>query len=95
MDRNWSRQELAERWSLGFEELERIEGKSEPLQLGFAAQLKFYQLAGRFPVSAAATDLDEVPPPFSRIAMRLSLTVRVEIIRGRLGLPRIGSNYSN
>lgn len=53
MDRTWSRQELAEHWSLGFEELARIEAKSEALRLGFAAQLKFYQLAGRFPASAA------------------------------------------
>ncbi|RWL87593.1 MAG: DUF4158 domain-containing protein [Mesorhizobium sp.] len=53
MDRTWSRQELAEHWSLGFEELARIESKSEALRLGFAAQLKFCQLAGRFPASAA------------------------------------------
>ena len=53
MDRTWSRQELAEHWSLGFEELGRIEAKSEALRLGFAAQLKFYPLAGRFPASAA------------------------------------------
>jgi hypothetical protein len=53
MDRTWSRQELAEHWSLGFEELARIEAKSEALRLGFAAQLKFYQLVGRFPASAA------------------------------------------
>jgi TnpA family transposase len=53
MDRNWSQQELAEQWSLGFEELARIEGKSVSLRLGFAAQLKFYPLTGRFPSSAA------------------------------------------
>ena len=52
MDRNWSRQELADRWSLAFEELARVEGKSESLRFGFAAQLKFYQIFGRFPVSA-------------------------------------------
>ena len=40
MDRNWNRQELAEYWSLRFEELARTEAKSEPLRLGFAAQLK-------------------------------------------------------
>ncbi|SDR63364.1 protein of unknown function [Rhizobiales bacterium GAS113] len=47
MDRNWSQQELAEQWSLGFE------GKPVSLRLGFAAQLKLYQLTGRFPSSAA------------------------------------------
>ncbi|SDR64270.1 protein of unknown function [Rhizobiales bacterium GAS113] len=53
MDQNWSQQELAEQWSLGFEELARIEGKSVSLRLGFAARLKFYPLTGRFPSSAA------------------------------------------
>ena len=31
----------------------RAVAKSEALRLGFAAQLKFYQLAGRFPTSAS------------------------------------------
>lgn len=53
MDRHWSMQELAEHWSLGFEDLARLESKAEALRIGFAAQLKFYQLAGRFPSSAA------------------------------------------
>lgn len=52
MDRDWSRQELSDHWSLGFEELARIEAKSEALRLGYAAQLKFYQTAGRFPSEA-------------------------------------------
>jgi hypothetical protein len=58
MDRDWSRGELAEHWSLGFEELGRIEGKSESLRLGFAAQIKFYQIVGRFPHSA-----QQIPRP--------------------------------
>ncbi|WP_292537135.1 DUF4158 domain-containing protein [Mesorhizobium sp.] len=61
MDWNWNRQELAEHWSLRFEELARTEAKSEPLRLGFAAQLKFYQLAGRFPASA-----EEIPDAAGR-----------------------------
>jgi hypothetical protein len=44
MDRNWNRQELAEHWSLRFEELARTEAKSEPLRLGFAAQLELAKL---------------------------------------------------
>jgi len=58
MDRDWSRGELADHWSLGFEELGRIEGKSESLRLGFAAQIKFYQIVGRFPHSA-----QQIPRP--------------------------------
>ncbi|TIS62008.1 MAG: DUF4158 domain-containing protein, partial [Mesorhizobium sp.] len=53
MDRRWSSQELVEPWSLGFEELARTESKSESLRLGFAAQFKFYRIAGRFPATAA------------------------------------------
>jgi TnpA family transposase len=53
MDRDWSRQKLSDHWSLGFAELARIEAKSEALRLGYAAQLKFYQIAGRFPSEAA------------------------------------------
>lgn len=52
MDRDWSRQELSDHWSLGFAELARIEAKSETSRLGYAAQLKFYQIAGRFPSEA-------------------------------------------
>ncbi len=53
MDRDWSGQEIAEHWSLGFDELARVEAKSAALRLGFAAQLKFYKLTGRFPETAA------------------------------------------
>jgi Domain of unknown function (DUF4158) len=49
MQRMWSSEELAERWSLGSEELVLLPGKSDAGKLGFAVQLAFYKQYARFP----------------------------------------------
>ena len=48
MQRLWSSEELAERWSLGSEELVLLPGKSDAGKLGFAVQLAFYKQYARF-----------------------------------------------
>ena len=49
MQRFWSSEELAERWSLGSEELVLLPGKPDTGKLGFAVQLAFYKQYARFP----------------------------------------------
>jgi hypothetical protein len=49
MQQLWSSEELAERWSLGSEELSRLPGKADVGKLGFAVQLAFYKQYARFP----------------------------------------------
>ena len=51
MKRNWSEQELEESWTLAPEELGYLPQTSPARRLGFAMQLKFLQLEGRFPES--------------------------------------------
>lgn len=52
MKQIWSDAELSESWSLSFDELSLLEGKSGRYKLGFCVQLKFYLITGRFPASA-------------------------------------------
>jgi hypothetical protein len=50
MQRLWSSEELAERWSLGSEELVLLPGKPDAGKLGLAVQLAIYkQYARDFP----------------------------------------------
>jgi TnpA family transposase len=49
MRRLWSSEELAERWSLGAEELVLLLGKPDAGKLGLAVQLAFYKQYARFP----------------------------------------------
>jgi hypothetical protein len=49
MQRLWSSEELAERWSLGSEELVLLPGKPDAGKLGLAVQLAFYKQHARFP----------------------------------------------
>lgn len=45
----WDIDELAEHWSLRFDETRRLKTKPARNHLPFAVQLKFYQNTGRFP----------------------------------------------
>jgi len=47
MQRLWSSEELAERWSLGSEELVLLPGKPDAGKLGLAVQLAFYKQYAR------------------------------------------------
>jgi TnpA family transposase len=49
MQQLWLPEELAERWSLGSEELALLPGKADAGKLGFAIQLAFYKQYARFP----------------------------------------------
>jgi hypothetical protein len=49
MQRLWSSEELAERWSLGSEELVLLPGKPDAGKLGFAVQLGFTSNTRDFP----------------------------------------------
>ncbi|HFK3790872.1 TPA: DUF4158 domain-containing protein [Escherichia coli] len=49
MKRIWDIDELAEHWSLRFDEIRQLKTKSSRNHLPFAVQLKFYQNTGRFP----------------------------------------------
>lgn len=56
MKRIWDVDELAEYWSLKFEETRLLKTKPARNHLPFAVQLKFYQNTGRFP-----STIDEIP----------------------------------
>ncbi|HHE0256812.1 TPA: DUF4158 domain-containing protein [Yersinia enterocolitica] len=56
MKRIWDIDELAEHWSLRFEENRQLKTKPARNHLPFAVQLKFYQKTGRFP-----STINEIP----------------------------------
>src|SRR5438105_12362768 len=49
MKRQWTRDELADHWTLGPTELELLANKSGATRLGFAILLKAFTIEGRFP----------------------------------------------
>src|SRR5512147_2362146 len=49
MKREWSPEDLATHWSLLFEELELLSGRSDIAKLGFSVLLKLFHLEYRFP----------------------------------------------
>jgi len=59
MKRIWDIDELAEHWSLKFEETRLLKTKPARNHLPFAVQLKFYQNTGRFP--SAINEIPETP----------------------------------
>tara|TARA_B100000745_G_scaffold139998_1_gene91416 strand:+ start:3555 stop:5105 length:1551 start_codon:yes stop_codon:yes gene_type:complete len=59
MKRIWDLDELAEHWSLKFEETKLLKTKPARNHLAFVAQLKYYQNTGRFPL--ASNDIPETP----------------------------------
>ncbi|MBD8524423.1 Tn3 family transposase [Pseudomarimonas arenosa] len=62
MKRNWSDDELQEFWSLSPDELDLLPPKSPARRLGFALQLKFLQIEGRFP--EGRRDIPAIPVRF-------------------------------
>ena len=75
MKRNWSDDELAEQWSLSPEELALLPNRVGHNRFGFAVQLKFFQIEGRFPRSPR-----EVPAAALRYLSR-QLGVSINIFR--------------
>ena len=57
MKKIWEADELAEFWSLSFEEIEQLKTKPSRNHLGFCLQLKYYQNTGLFPQQR--TDIPE------------------------------------
>ncbi len=55
----WDGKELADHWSLSFEELELLKTKPSRHHLPFCVQLKHYQYSGSFPKSFS--DIPEIP----------------------------------
>jgi len=49
MKRQWTRDELADHWTLAAKELELLANKTGATRLGFAVLLKVFILEGRFP----------------------------------------------
>src|SRR5207248_11336380 len=49
MKRQWTRDELADHWTLAPEELELLANKTGATRLGFAVLLKAFVFEGRFP----------------------------------------------
>ena len=71
MKRNWSDEELNEQWSLSSEQLSLLPNRVDYNRFGFAVQLKFFEIEGRFPRSVR-----EVPAPAIRyLASQLELSV--------------------
>lgn len=58
--RFWTPGELAEHWTLSFDELSLLTGKNKTARLGFCLQLKFYQQHLSFPSSTAEFSSDVV-----------------------------------
>ncbi|MCE7732815.1 DUF4158 domain-containing protein [Vibrio campbellii] len=73
MKRIWSIDELAEHWSLKYEETQLLKSKPSRNHLAFVAQLKYYQNTGRFPL--AINDLPETPLHY--LAEQLETTVEL------------------
>ncbi|WP_205080603.1 DUF4158 domain-containing protein [Photorhabdus luminescens] len=71
MKRIWDVDELAEHWSLKFEETQLLKTKPARNHLAFVAQLKYYQNTGRFPLST--NDIPETPLHY--LADQLKITV--------------------
>lgn len=71
MKRIWNLDELAEHWSLKFEETQLLKTKPTRNHLAFVAQLKYYQNTGRFPL--ATNDIPETPLHY--LADQLEITV--------------------
>lgn len=59
MKRIWGADELAEHWSLKFDETQLLKTKPVRNHLAFVVQLKYYQNTGRFPL--AINDIPETP----------------------------------
>ena len=73
MKRNWSDDELAAQWSLSPEELALLPNRVGHNRFGFAVQLKFFQIEGRFPRSPR-----EVPAAALRhLASQLGLSINI------------------
>lgn len=71
MKRIWDIDELAEHWSLKFEETRLLKTKPARNHLPFAVQLKFYQNTGRFP-----STINEIPEtPLHYLANQLDVEV--------------------
>ncbi len=49
MTQSWLESEFQDRWTLSSEELALLPGMTDKGRLGFALQLKFMQIHGRFP----------------------------------------------
>lgn len=62
MKRNWSDEELQEFWSLSPDELDLLPSRSPTRRLGYALQLKFLLIEGRFP--EARRDIPAIPVRF-------------------------------
>ena len=73
MKRNWSDDELAAQWSLSPKELALLPNRVGHNRFGFAVQLKFFQIEGRFPRSPR-----EVPAAALRhLASELGLSINL------------------
>jgi len=62
----WDTEELANHWSLRFEEMQLLKSKPNRNHLAFVSQLKFYQNSGRF------------PPPLKTFPPRCSITSQIK-----------------
>lgn len=73
MKRNWSDEELTDQWSLSSDELALLPNRLGYNRFGFAVQLKFFEIEGRFPRSPR-----EVPAAALRyLASQLGLSINV------------------
>lgn len=66
----WDGKELADHWSLNFEELELLKTKPPRSHLPFCSQLKQYQYSGSFPESFS--DIPEIPLDYLKGQLEVS-----------------------
>jgi hypothetical protein len=71
MQRQWSADELGERWSLLLEGLALLAGRVGAGKLGFAVQLTFWRQHGRFPDDEA----DVAPAVVAHLATQIGVGV--------------------
>ena len=69
MRRQWSADELGERWTLGPEDLALLAGRPDAGKLGLAAQLAYWRQHGRFPDDEA----DLAPAVIGHLAVQVDV----------------------
>src|SRR5207244_3085899 len=101
MKRQWTRDELADHWTLGPTELELLANKSGATRLGFAILLKAFTIEGRFPrqkhdvplvvivhvANQVNVPADLYPARQARAAHRLQVRGTLKILCGHVAKP--------
>src|SRR5690349_18403884 len=87
MQRLWSTEELAERWTLGTDDLELLASLPDAGKLGLAAQLAYWRQNGRFPEQEA----DLAPAVVGHLAAQVG--IHADVLEGYEWTGRTGRRH--